>query len=296
MDASQRWETEALRSGSQFRKTPPVPSAEQQAPKTETHDPDANWVTLKDAEAATGIPIGTLRKWSRKSAIPSYLESDGDLTLRMVDLDAVIEHAHALGRVVKVAEEDQGGAEDEEKQDEQEDQEESDDVDSEDDEEEQDESDEIDVPPSSDAPMPPKGTLIVPLDAWNKMLNQLGNLHEAGQQLAEARERAAKAETEAKFLRERLAEFRAQNTEHRTQNTEVPGVPIAADTTDSGIPISADSAGSGVSLSRGAAEGRSPDAGGSSARPTPDEKATASYWRYLTLGWRDRKKRGSSKT
>jgi len=50
----------------------------------------------------------------------------------------------------------------------------------------------------------------VPIDAWNKMLNQLGNLHEAGQQLAEARERAAKAETEAKFLRERLAELRTQ--------------------------------------------------------------------------------------
>ena len=52
------------------------------------------------------------------------------------------------------------------------------------------------------------GTMIVPIDAWNKMLNQLGNLHEAGQQLATAKERAAKAETEAKFLRERLAELR----------------------------------------------------------------------------------------
>lgn len=50
--------------------------------------------------------------------------------------------------------------------------------------------------------------MIVPIDAWNKMLNQLGNLHEAGQHLAEARERAGKAETEAKFLRERLAELR----------------------------------------------------------------------------------------
>ena len=50
--------------------------------------------------------------------------------------------------------------------------------------------------------------MIVPIQAWDKMLNQLGNLHEAGQQLAEARERAAKAETEASFLRERLAEMR----------------------------------------------------------------------------------------
>jgi hypothetical protein len=51
--------------------------------------------------------------------------------------------------------------------------------------------------------------MIVPIAAWDKMLLQLGNLHEAGQQLAEARERAARAETEAVFLRERLAEMRA---------------------------------------------------------------------------------------
>jgi hypothetical protein len=52
--------------------------------------------------------------------------------------------------------------------------------------------------------------MIVPIDAWNRMLVQLGNLHEAGQQLAEARERAAKAETEARFLRERLSEMRVE--------------------------------------------------------------------------------------
>ena len=54
----------------------------------------------------------------------------------------------------------------------------------------------------------PEGTMIVPIAAWDKMLIQLGNLHEAGQQLAEARERAARAETEVHFLRERLAEIR----------------------------------------------------------------------------------------
>lgn len=51
-------------------------------------------------------------------------------------------------------------------------------------------------------------TLVVPLSAWNRMIDQLGNLHEAGRELAEARERAARAETEAAFLRERLAEMR----------------------------------------------------------------------------------------
>ena len=51
--------------------------------------------------------------------------------------------------------------------------------------------------------------MLVPIDAWDKILTQLGNLHQAGQELAEARERAAKAETEVKFLKERFAEIRA---------------------------------------------------------------------------------------
>jgi chromosome segregation ATPase len=53
-------------------------------------------------------------------------------------------------------------------------------------------------------------SLLVPLDAWNTVLNQLGNLHEASQQMAEARERAAKAESEAEFLREKLKNTRQQ--------------------------------------------------------------------------------------
>jgi hypothetical protein len=63
--------------------------------------------------------------------------------------------------------------------------------------------------------------MLVPLDAWNKMLNQLGNLHEAGQQLAEARERAAKAETQAAFLRERLGELREELAAER-QRAAIP--------------------------------------------------------------------------
>ena len=55
-----------------------------------------------------------------------------------------------------------------------------------------------------------EASLLVPLDAWNTVLNQLGNLHEASQQMAEARERAAKAEAEAEFLREKLKNTREQ--------------------------------------------------------------------------------------
>ena len=241
MDASQRWETEALRTGSGSRKNPPQPSAKQQPTNTEPErpvesdlpNPDTNWVTLREAEAETSVPLNTLRKWCRKSAIPSYLESDGELTLRMVDLDAVINHAHDLGRETAHA------------------------------------PDPEPIPPNvhgadttNEPPAPPEGTLIVPLDAWNKMLNQLGNLHEAGQQLAEARERAAKAETEATFLRERLAEMRAQNEE--------------------GSQLTADS-------SQSSTISREPDEDG--AHGVDGVESTTSYWRYLTFGWRDRKKR-----
>jgi len=59
-------------------------------------------------------------------------------------------------------------------------------------------------------PTPDGNAMLVPRDAWDRLLAQLGHLHEAGQQLAEARERAAKAETEASFLRERLAELRQE--------------------------------------------------------------------------------------
>ena len=74
------------------------------------------------------------------------------------------------------------------------------------------------------APEVPPGSMIVPRDAWDRMIDQLGNLHEAGQQLAEARERAVKAETEAGFLKERLAELRDQLDAMKTP-TPIPAAP-----------------------------------------------------------------------
>ena len=53
-----------------------------------------------------------------------------------------------------------------------------------------------------------ENNLIVPLEAWQTVVNQLGNLHEANQLMAEARERAAKSEAEAEFLREKLKNTR----------------------------------------------------------------------------------------
>ena len=60
--------------------------------------------------------------------------------------------------------------------------------------------------------------MLVPRDAWDKLLDQLGNLHEAGQMLADARERAAKAETEVTFLRERLSEMRGERDDLKTRS------------------------------------------------------------------------------
>lgn len=61
----------------------------------------------------------------------------------------------------------------------------------------------------------PGGGMLVPRDAWDRLIGQLTNLHETGQHLAEARERAARAETEAAFLRERLAELRSERDDWR---------------------------------------------------------------------------------
>jgi hypothetical protein len=70
------------------------------------------------------------------------------------------------------------------------------------------------------SPTGPGDAVLVPIDQWTKVMNQLGNLHEAGQQIAEARERAARAETEVVFLRERLKEMRAEIEVDRRRRPE----------------------------------------------------------------------------
>lgn len=73
-------------------------------------------------------------------------------------------------------------------------------------------------------------SMLVPRDAWDKLMDQLGNLHESGMQLASARERAAKAETEVTFLRERLTEIRADRDELRNRGAKPPiSLPPAGD-------------------------------------------------------------------
>ena len=222
--------------------------------------PRGDWRTLREAMETTGIPIGTLRKWCRRGNVESYLESDGELTLRMVEMSSVRARAASLDRdaganpavpdetAARYQLETPGPAS------------------------------AVESPTRSaheSSPLPEPATMIVPVDAWNKMLNQLGNLHEAGQQLAEARERAAKAETEAKFLRERLVEMRKSSAyESPATSFEHPVVPPIEKPAD--------------------AEERSDDAGGlptplgeqGIAEPVPE---STPFWRYVVRGWRDRR-------
>ena len=222
-----------MRGDGKKRNGPPKPS--QKRARSDFVD-NRHWVTLREAEEATGIPTNTLRKWVRRADLPSYLEADGDLALRMVDLDAVIARATELGREIQPVvlpsggtgeSSSQGGVRAREPR----------------------TAEPAKTLEPKSAEESPPGTMIVPIDAWNKMLNQLGNLHEAGQQLAEARERAAKAETESKFLREQLAEGRIQSP----------------------IPV--------------------PEITEPEPEPDPEPEETTTYWRYLTTGWRERKKR-----
>jgi len=136
---------------------------------------DKSWATLRQAEAATGVAATTIRNWARKGKVASRLTQGSDGPRRMVVLEDVVARSSRLDTPT--------------------------------------------VPRAKAGTMTtaelPEGQMLVPLDAWERMLIQLGNLHEAGQQLADAKERAAKAETEASFLRERLAEFRAERDQLR---------------------------------------------------------------------------------
>lgn len=89
------------------------------------------------------------------------------------------------------------------------------------------------IPVEEDRPSPETVTetleasdgVLVPHSAWEKMLDQLGNLHEAGQNLAEARERAARAEE-----RERFAQERRREAEERVAEVEAKLAGLAPDT------------------------------------------------------------------
>jgi hypothetical protein len=239
----------------------PVPSKQTRPPialpQAPTLPAGEQWIDLREAENLTGIPASTIRNWARKHRIDSRFEMDESGDRRYVELTEVIAWADHLGRQHKrVAIRDTAGTEPPEPEEAppgdepveaQRAQRPPDDGDldkqaaSSDEVQDEQIPDPIarertepapvtetrrEQPAAPQQPDIPEGTMLVPLDAWNKLLNQLGNLHEAGQQLAEARERAAKAETEVQFLRERLTELRVK-TEPAGEDLETPEPAVA---------------------------------------------------------------------
>lgn len=78
-------------------------------------------------------------------------------------------------------------------------------------------------PPEPD--IEPTDSVLVPVDTWTKVMDQLGNLHQAGQDLAEARERAARAETQVEFLKQQLADEKAKRRKPATPKPTAESTP-----------------------------------------------------------------------
>jgi DNA-binding transcriptional MerR regulator len=195
-DSAFLWETEVLRSTRR-------PTSEPRSTRSLLEEPD-DWLTIREASAATGISATTLKRLARSNEIPSHLEKTDDGFLRIVSIDGI-----RRWKDQREPADDSFPSSPEPG----------------------DEPGEIDLTATESPtgePEIPEGTMLVPLDAWNKMLNQLGNLHEAGQQLAEARERAAKAETEARFLKERLRELREELAEETPETQPDPRDVVAS--------------------------------------------------------------------
>ncbi len=70
------------------------------------------------------------------------------------------------------------------------------------------ETDKSDIESTDEEVLSSSDNMIIPITAWEAIVNQLGNIHEASQHMAEARERAAKAEAENNFLREKIVNLK----------------------------------------------------------------------------------------
>ena len=143
-------------------------------------------VTLRAASDRFGVSVGTLRRWAREGRIEAHKDEIARPPRWMVAPDSVAAVAALRAE----------------------------------------------APPATAVPARPRRTgptddgtaMLVPRDAWDRLMDQLGNLHEAGKALAEARERAARAETEATFLRERLSDLRGERDRLRSAGpTAGPG-------------------------------------------------------------------------
>lgn len=150
----------------------PTPTPTPPTPVATAGEAPRDRITLREAEHRFGVTVSTLRAWARRGVIDAVMDEGSSGKQWTVTPESVAHHLSRSSRTTAGRDRSRGR---------------------------------VATGPTGDG-----SAMLVPRDAWDKLLDQLGNLHEAGLLLAEARERAAKAETEAAFLRERLAEMRAE--------------------------------------------------------------------------------------
>jgi DNA-binding transcriptional MerR regulator len=149
---------------------------------TNESGPVEEWVTLKEAERLTGVPVRTLRAWYGSDKIQS----------RMMASDAHGPHREVIVAEVQARAERRQTPPPTEP-----------------------------TPPLAAGPVP-EGAMLVPLSAWESMMEQLGHLHDAGRELADARERAGRAEEREAFQLERrqIEQERREAAEARVAELE----------------------------------------------------------------------------
>src|SRR5262245_17449632 len=62
---------------------------------------NAGWVTLAEAEAATGVSRSALRSWYRKDELPSRVEEGPHGPQRLVELEAVLDRVARSPRLAR---------------------------------------------------------------------------------------------------------------------------------------------------------------------------------------------------
>ena len=177
------WDRDRALSGRQGRASPARPSPSSAASPV-GHSARGR-ISLREAERRHGIAVRVLRAWCRDSLVDAIKMDGRNGRQWMVAPDSIVRHS--AGVIARTARE----------------------VDTQEPQTDR-PTTKVEAPETAREGSVPEGSMLVPRDAWHRILDQLGNLHIAGQELAEARERAVRAETEVAFLRERLADIRAQ--------------------------------------------------------------------------------------
>jgi hypothetical protein len=147
-------------------------------PEADTGIPEGGtWLPAKDAAREASVSVSAVRKWYSKGRIPSRLEPGPTGDRRVVRLEDVVAQRDTRRDHGEAPKHATG-------------------------------------PPRGNPEAPLEAStgdnMLVPRDAWDKVMSQLGHLHQAGQELAEEARARAKAETKVEFLQERMGELRAE--------------------------------------------------------------------------------------